>query len=76
LQKLDSERRIAEQEQGRAVDRLVRAGPELLVIDLIEEADALCGNIAFQPDDRFIEAIVAALLDDASAGAAATGTAD
>ena len=65
LQELDAERRIAEQEQCRPVDRQLGAFAELRLIDLVEEANALGGDVGLDPDDGLVEAVIAALLDDA-----------
>ena len=63
--KEEAKRRIAEQKQLRAIDRQVRCGAQFRLIDLIEEADALCGDVRLQPGDRLIEAIGALLADHA-----------
>ena len=51
LEELDAQRRITEQQQRRTIDRQVRACAELGVVDLVEEADALRRDVAFQAHD-------------------------
>src|SRR5262245_29679773 len=62
---LGPERRVAEDQQHRGLQLDARIGGELRLVDLVEELDALVGDISLQALDRLADRISALDRDDA-----------